>query len=105
MERLTQRCGDSVLLDVTIDGLYTEREVIDLLATKLAAYEDIGLEPQEIISAICNPMVRRSIEKACEILVEKTPALISAIVEKAPSIIESGLELLKKELEEKICSD
>ena len=48
MERLTKRCGDAVLIADCIDGNHDACEVIDILAAKLADYEDTGLTPEEI---------------------------------------------------------
>lgn len=48
MERLTKRCGDTVLIADCIDGNHDACEVIDILAAKLAAYEDTELSPEKI---------------------------------------------------------
>ena len=48
MDRLTQRCGDAVLIADRIDGQYSADEVIDILAERLAGYEDTGQTPEEI---------------------------------------------------------
>lgn len=48
MERLTKRCGDAVLIADSIDERYSANEVIDILAERLAAYEETGLTPEEI---------------------------------------------------------
>lgn len=41
MKRLTRRIDSTVLIAEDIDGRYTANEVIDILAERLAAYEDI----------------------------------------------------------------
>ena len=48
MERLTTRCCGAVLIADSIDGKYSASEVIDILAARLADYEDTGLTPEEI---------------------------------------------------------
>lgn len=48
MDRLTNRINDVVLLVDDVDGRYTANEVIDMLAERLAAYEDIGLSPEHV---------------------------------------------------------
>ena len=46
MDRYTYRADNgAVLLTDEIDGRYTANEVIDMLAERLAAYEDTGLTP------------------------------------------------------------
>lgn len=46
MDRYTYRAANgAVLLTDQIDGRYTANEVIDMLAERLAAYEDTGLTP------------------------------------------------------------
>lgn len=48
MERLTKRCGEAALIADSIDGSHDACEVIDILAARLAAYEDTGLSPEEV---------------------------------------------------------
>ena len=51
MERLTKRLpgtGGFAILSDHIDGKLTEHQVIDLLARRLADYEDLGKDPVEI---------------------------------------------------------
>lgn len=56
MERLTEWFGDQENGRVAgvswiLQEKYTVEELLDLFAARLAAYEDTGLEPEEIISA------------------------------------------------------
>lgn len=47
MDRFTYRTPDgTVLLTDELDGRYTANEVIDILAARLCAYEDMGLTPE-----------------------------------------------------------
>ena len=49
MERLTQRLRTGeVLMASEYEEKYTEQEWISVLQDRLAAYEDTGLEPEEI---------------------------------------------------------
>lgn len=51
MERLTKRVhgiGGFALISDHIDGKLTEHQVIDLLASRLADFEDLGKDPVEI---------------------------------------------------------
>ena len=48
MERLTKRINGTVLIADDIDGRYTANEVIDILAERLAEYEDTMGTPQDI---------------------------------------------------------
>lgn len=48
MDRLTRRIPGAVLLADDIDGRYTANEVIDMLAERLADYEETGLTPEDI---------------------------------------------------------
>lgn len=53
MERLTQwfgssRLGREVGIAAHLQEQYTEEELLDLFAKRLAAYEDTGLEPEEV---------------------------------------------------------
>lgn len=51
MERLTQRLRTGeVLMASKYEEKYTEQEWISVLQDRLAAYEDTGLTPQEVIS-------------------------------------------------------
>lgn len=53
MERLTQRLGTGeVLMAPKYEEQYTEHEWIDVLQNRLAAYEDLGLTPEEIVDAV-----------------------------------------------------
>lgn len=58
MERLTIRCGDGVLIADSIDGKYDACEVIDILAARLAAYEDTGLTPEQIKAMTSTTVLR-----------------------------------------------
>lgn len=54
MERLTQwfgssRFGREAGMAQKYDGVYTEEELINVLLSHLAAYEDTGLDPKEVM--------------------------------------------------------
>ena len=48
MERLTTRYDGHAVMEWEYEEKYTTSEWIDMLTDRLAAYEDIGLEPEEI---------------------------------------------------------
>lgn len=53
MERLTQRLRTGeVLMASDYEEKYTEQEWISVLQDRLAAYEDTGLEPEEVSDAV-----------------------------------------------------
>lgn len=75
MHRLTKRMkgvkGFALLSD-ELDGKYTPDQVIDLLANKLADYEDLGYDPVEIralaasfnaMKAEAAPLIRAKVEE------------------------------------------
>ena len=45
MDRLTKRCGGVAVITDSLEGKYPAEQVIDILAERLAAYEDTGLTP------------------------------------------------------------
>ena len=48
MERLTTRCSGYAVMAWEHEEKHTTQEWIDMLTDRLAAYEDTGLEPEEI---------------------------------------------------------
>lgn len=50
MERLTTRCGNLALIADSLEGKYKAEQVIDILAERLADYEDTGLAPEEVVA-------------------------------------------------------
>ena len=48
MERLTTRCAGHAVMAWEHEEKHTTQEWIDLLTDRLAAYEDTGLEPEEV---------------------------------------------------------
>ena len=52
MERLTTRCGGYAVMAWEHEEKHTTQEWIDMLTDRLAAYEDSGLEPEEIKNAL-----------------------------------------------------
>ena len=48
MERLTTRCSGYAVMAWEHEEKHTTQEWIDMLTERLAAYEDTGLEPEEI---------------------------------------------------------
>lgn len=59
MERLTQWFDKKVAgIAASLEEKYTAEELIDILANRLAAYEDTGVEPQGVLTAIeSSPLV------------------------------------------------
>lgn len=57
MDRFTYRTPDgTVLLTDELDGRYTANEVIDILATRLCAYEDTEIAPGELTGLLRSPV-------------------------------------------------
>ena len=52
MERLTTRCSGYAVMAWEHEEKHTTQEWIDMLTDRLAAYEDTGLEPEEIADAV-----------------------------------------------------
>ena len=52
MERLTTRCSGYAVMAWEHEEKHTTKEWIDMLTDRLAAYEDTGLEPEEISDAV-----------------------------------------------------
>lgn len=52
MERLTTRCSGYAVMAWEHEEKHTMMEWIDMLTDRLAAYEDTGLEPEEIKNAL-----------------------------------------------------
>lgn len=49
MERLTTRCSGYAVMAWEHEEKHTTQEWIDMLTDRLAAYEDTGLEPEQVI--------------------------------------------------------
>ena len=48
MERLTRNINGTALIADSLEGKYPAEQVIDILAERLAAYENIGLTPEHL---------------------------------------------------------
>ena len=99
MERLTKRVGTHVIYD----GEHSRYEGGDIAAEmrtdairdtlrRLAAYEDTGLEPQEIaeIAKAGRQLIEQiDLQKLVDALVETIPSIVQAIVENMPAAVEA----------------
>lgn len=91
MERLTQRYGNDVLIAAHIEEKYTAEQLIDILAARLAEYEDLSLDPKELWMLIENPDIQKSLTKVSEYLAENMPTIVQGIVELIPAAAEKLL--------------
>ena len=81
MERLTQRLRTGeVLMASTYEEKYTEQEWISVLQDRLAAYEDTGLEPEEIndLASVreISPEAEYAINKHADNIIERLDKLL-----------------------------
>lgn len=60
MERLTTRYNGHAVMAWEYEEKYTTSEWIDMLTDRLAAYEDTGLEPEEINSVFIHSVIEEN---------------------------------------------
>lgn len=72
MERLTTRCSGYAVMAWEHEEKHTTQEWIDMLTDRLAAYEDTGLEPDEIKNALdvndIIPEINVTVDHICDLL-------------------------------------
>lgn len=99
MERLTQNyCGD-VLIAAHLEEKYTAEQLIDILAARLAEYEDLGLEPAALEKIIKRPELLNAVETLYRTITANVPNIVQAVIDGIPLAVENALVQVKQETE------